>query len=450
MSDRLRILLVSPEVMPFAKTGGLADVAGSLPLALESLGCEVSVFLPFYRHTKTQEFNIKLVKKDLKAELGNWDFNFSLCHIKRENVNFYFIEKEEYYDRDFLYGTSQSDYPDNAKRFAFFANAILASAVAINFKPDVIHCNDWQTALIPFYLRYKFQNTDFFKHTKALFTVHNLAYQGLFEKEIMPELGIGYEFFTPDTLEFYEKFSFMKSGILYSDAISTVSKGYTHEILTKEFGCGLEGLLNARKGDLYGVINGADYSEWNPKTDKYIKAKYDQESLKNKAECKKDLLSQMKLAVSLDKPLLGGITRLAQQKGIDIIADCADKIIKLGASLVILGTGDEKYHKLLTALAKKYPKNIAVNIAFDNALAHKIEAGCDMFLMPSRYEPCGLNQMYSLKYGTIPVVRAVGGLDDTIIDYTQDHKNGNGFKFNEATAEDFMEALKKAVSLFKK
>ncbi len=449
MTKKLKILLASSEVAPFAKTGGLADVAGSLPSALQEMDCEVSVFLPFYRHTKTQDLNIKLVKRGLKAELGHWDFDFSLFHTKREGVDFYFIDKEEYYDRDFLYGTPQGDYPDNAKRFAFFANAVLTGAQAINFKPDIIHCNDWQSALIPFYIKYKFQNSDFLKHAKTLFTVHNLAYQGLFEKDIMPELGIGYEFFTPDTLEFWDKFSFMKAGILYSNAISTVSAGYAREILTKEFGCGLDGLLNVRKNDLYGVLNGVDYSEWNPKVDRYIKAKYDETSLEGKEICKKDLLSEMKLSPGADKPLLGVISRLAAQKGIDIIADCAEAITKLGASLVILGTGDEKYHKILTALAKKYPKTIAVKIAFDNSLAHKIEAGSDMFLMPSRYEPCGLNQMYSLKYATIPLVRATGGLDDTIIDYTKDPKNANGFKFNEAEISDFMDALKRAVSVYK-
>lgn len=445
-----KILFVSPEVVPFAKTGGLADVAGTLPLELKSLGCDVKVFLPYYRQTKKHDFDIKLLKKNLTAKLGASEIDFSLHHCKRQGVDFYFIEKDEYYDRDFLYGLSSGDYPDNAMRFGFFSSAVLSGAVALDFKPDIIHFNDWQTALIPFYIKYIPQDHKFFSKSKSLFTVHNLAYQGLFPKEVMPELGVGYEFFTPERLEFYGKFSFMKSAILYSDAISTVSRGYAKEILTEEFGCGLDGLLRTREDDLYGIINGVDYSEWNPANDKFIKTSYDEKSLQNKVLCKKDLLEQMNLkGASQSAPLLGVVTRLAEQKGIDIVVNSAVQMIKLGCNLVVLGTGDEKYQQLLTALAKKHPKRIAVKIAFDNASAHKIEAGCDMFLMPSRYEPCGLNQMYSLKYGTIPVVRAVGGLDDTIIDYNRNPKDGNGFKFNEANTTDFMDALKRALVVYK-
>ncbi|MBU2541660.1 MAG: glycogen synthase GlgA [Candidatus Omnitrophica bacterium] len=446
----LKILLLSSEVTPFAKTGGLADVTGILPIELKSLGCNVAVFLPYYRQTKVKgkDFEIRLVKKDLKTRVGNVDIYFSLYQCKREKCDFFFIDRPEFFDRDFLYGTSVQDYPDNAHRFAFFAKSVLTSIAAIGFRPDVIHCNDWQTALTPFYLKYAGENTELFKNSGTLFTIHNLAYQGLFEKEIMPEIGIGYEFFTPESLEFYGRGSFIKAGILYSDAISTVSKGYAREILTKEFGCGLEGLLNLRKDALYGILNGVDYSDWNPKLDKFIKTRYDITTLDKKLMCKKDLLSQMKLKASLDAPLLGIISRLAEQKGIDIVCAAMAQIIKLGANVVILGTGDEKYHKLLRELARKYPKNIGIKITFDNALAHKIEAGSDMFLMPSRYEPCGLNQMYSLRYGTIPVVRAVGGLDDTIIDYSQDPVSGNGFKFNQANTDDFINALKRAISVY--
>ena len=444
----LKVLIVSSEVAPFAKTGGLADVAGSLPLALKSSGCNVKVFTPFYRETKNGSFNIEVLGKDIKAELAENNFVFSLYKSRREGVDFYFVEKSKFFDRDFLYGAPSGDYPDNALRFAFFANAVLSSAIKINFKPDIIHCNDWQTALIPFYLKYKLKNLRFFANTKTLFTVHNLAYQGLFTKETMPKVGVDYEFFTMHALEFYGNFSFIKSGLLYSDAISTVSNGYAREMLTKECGCGLEGLLSLRKNDIYGIVNGADYSEWNPGSDKFIKTNYDKKTLKNKRICKQDLLAHMKLSAREGAPLLGMISRLAHQKGIDIIADSMKDIVRLGCYLVILGRGDEKYHKLLTALSKKYPKNLAVKIAFDNPLAHKIEAGCDMFLMPSRYEPCGLNQMYSLKYGTIPVVRATGGLDDTVIDHTENSKNGNGFKFKEADPASFIRALKRAVSVY--
>ncbi|MFH1856503.1 MAG: glycogen synthase GlgA [Candidatus Omnitrophota bacterium] len=445
----MKILFVSPEVVPFAKTGGLADVAGTLPIELSSLGHNVKTFMPYYRQIKKQDFGIKLVKPNLKAKIGSVDISFSLYHCQREKTDFYFIENDEYYDREFLYGTPSGDYSDNAIRFAFFASAVLSSAVALNFKPDIIHYNDWQSALIPFYIKFKPLEYAFFSHAKTFFTVHNLAYQGLFPRETMHVLGIRDDFFTPDTLEFYGKLSFMKAAILYSDALSTVSKGYAEEILTPEFGCGLDGLLRARKDDLYGVINGVDYSKWSPKTDAYIKANYDEKNVKNKSVCKKDLLETMKLDASVQAPLLGVVSRLAEQKGIDIIADSVEQMVKLGCNLIVLGTGDEKYHHLLTELSKKYPKNISVKIAFDNTIAHKIEAGCDMFLMPSRYEPCGLNQMYSLKYGTIPVVRGVGGLEDTIIDYTRNSKEGNGFKFSQANIADFMDALRRAVNVYK-
>lgn len=445
----LKVLFVSSEIAPFAKTGGLADVAGTLPIELNSLNCRVKTFMPYYRQIKNQDFGIKLLKQNLGAVLGNHSITFSLYHCKREETDFYFIEKDDYYNREFLYGAPSGDYPDNALRFAFFAKAVLESCQALNFKPDVVHYNDWQTALIPFYLKYIPRYLNFFNTPGTLFTVHNLAYQGLFPRETMPEVDIPSDFFTPETLEFYGKLSFMKSALLYSHAISTVSRGYAREILTTEYGCGLEGLLRVRKNELYGIVNGVDYSVWNPKTDRFIKAGYDENNLQNKLKCKKNLLSEINLKASLDTPLLGVVTRLAAQKGIDIIVESAEYIIKSGCSLVILGTGDEKYHTLLTALSKKYPKNIAVKIAFDNSLAHKIEAGCDMFLMPSRYEPCGLNQMYSLKYATIPVVRAVGGLDDTIIDYTQNQKDGNGFKFNQANLTDFKDALNRALCVYK-
>ncbi|MFH1797941.1 MAG: glycogen synthase GlgA [Candidatus Omnitrophota bacterium] len=445
---KLKVVLVSPEAAPFAKTGGLADVAGSLPLALESSGCHVSVFLPRYRQVRDKDFGIKALKRNMSVKLGGADLAFSLSICKTKGVDFYFIEKDEYFDREFLYGTAKEDYPDNAVRFSFFSKAVLHSVTVMGINPDIIHCNDWQTGLVPFYLRHSAEDFKPISNSRVLFTVHNLAYQGLFPKEVMPRLDIGDEFFTPETLEFYGKLSFMKAGMIYADAVSTVSKGYAREILTPEFGCGLDGLLKTRKDNLYGILNGADYSVWNPKTDGYIKAPYDEKNIENKTKCKKNLIEQMKLKIPVSAPLLGVISRLAEQKGIDIIAESADEIVKLGCGLVILGAGDEKYHKLLGALAKKYPKNIAVKIAFDNDLAHKIEAGSDIFLMPSRYEPCGLNQMYSLKYGTVPVVTAVGGLDDTIVDYTQDRKKGNGFKFDNADKVDFMNALKRALHVY--
>jgi starch synthase len=266
----------------------------------------------------------------------------------------------------------------------------------------------------------------------------------------MPGCGVGFDFFTPDALEFYGNFSFIKSGILYSDAVTTVSKGYAREILTEEFGCGLDGLLRSRQNALYGILNGADYNLWNPETDKHIIKGYTTEDPSGKKACKKDLLKSMGLPDDLSQPVLGVVSRLATQKGLDIIISAANELISMNTKLVVLGSGDDSYQSQLKNLAAAHPNNIAVRIGFDNALAHKIEAGCDMFLMPSRYEPCGLNQIYSLKYGTIPVVRATGGLDDTITDYSMDRKKGNGFKFPAATKDDFLNALNRALEVYRK
>jgi len=445
----MKVLLAASEVTPFIKTGGLADVAGILPVELKSLGCETKVFLPHYRQTKKQSFDIAPLKKNLKLKMGGVESSFELHQCNMRDVDFCFIDKDEYYDRDYVYNTPTGDYPDNALRFAFFSKAILEASLALRFKPDIIHCNDWQTALALFYLRHDQRYTEFFKGSKTLFTIHNMAYQGLFPRDAIDKVDIDDSFFTPEELEFYGRVNFLKSGIIYSDAVSTVSKGYAREILTKEYGCGLEGLLASRKDKLHGILNGVDYTVWNPAIDKHIKANYDKTNLENKEICKKDLLEEIGIKTDTSLPLIGVITRLAEQKGIDVIADAAERIISLGCNIVILGIGEERYHKLLSELAKAHPKNISVKLMFDNPLAHRIEAGSDMFIMPSRYEPCGLNQMYSLKYGTIPVVRATGGLDDTIVDYTCDKSKGNGFKFEKASPDELLEAIRRALSVFK-
>lgn len=449
MTDKLKIAFISSEAVPFSKTGGLADVSAGLSQAIGEEGQEISLFLPFYRETKVQNFGIKIFKDGLSTDLGNKTIDFSLYSCRKGKVDFYFIDKDEYFDREFLYGTPEYDYPDNALRFAFFSKAVLKSLEAIQFKPDIIHCNDWQTALTFFYLKFSLGRESFFKGISTLFTIHNLAYRGIFPKEVLPQIGIGYEFFNPDNLEFYGDISYIKAGILYSDAITTVSKTYAREILSEEFADKLSGLIQSRKDNLYGIINGVDYSCWNPEKDSFIKANYNEKNLKNKTECKKDLVQETGLRISPKQPLLGMISRLVENKGIDIIITAIPQIVKLGCGLIILGKGEKKYAKLLTDLAKRYPEHLAVKIAFDNRFAHKIEAGSDIFLMPSRFEPCGLNQIYSLKYGTIPLVRAVGGLNDTVIDYLSNPRSGYGFKFDRADVGDFMEALKKAISIYK-
>lgn len=444
----MKIVFVSPEVVPFAKTGGLGDVSGALPAALAQLKCKVSVIMPFYKQVRKNGFSPRLMAEKVSLPWANRDVHFNLLHCREGKVDFYFVDKKKFYDRDELYGTPQGDYDDNALRFGFFARAVLASVKHIGI-PDILHCNDWQSALVPLCLKLFFKDDPKTAEIKTLFTIHNMAYQGLFERDVMPLLGLPDELFHMDKLEFYGKINFMKAGIIYSDALSTVSVGYRREILTEEFGCGLDGLISLRQNDFYGILNGADYNVWNPKTDKFIYKNYSSANLKPKLECKEDLLRQFKVKFDRNKPLIGMITRLAEQKGLDLVAATIEDILRVGANFICLGTGDEKYNNLFRDIARKHKNRVGIMVGFDNALAHKIEAGSDMFLMPSRYEPCGLNQMYSLKYATIPIVRATGGLDDTIQEFNPQTKKGNGFKFKEVTKKDLLAAIRRAIRTFK-
>lgn len=444
----MNILFVSSEVSPFAKTGGLGDVSEILPMSLNKLGEKCSVITPFYRLVRENGYSPEIVKKDIQLKIGAKDYIFDLMVIDHKKTKFYFIKNDGLYDREYLYGTPGGDYDDNMMRFGLFSRAVLASIPYIG-RPDIIHCNDWQSGLIPMYIKKVFTDNPDYKETKILFTIHNIAYQGLFSKDVLPLLDIPEDLFNQDGIEFWGKVSFMKAGLAYSDAISTVSEGYSREILTREFGCGLEGLLSSRKDVLYGIINGADYSTWNPGNDKNLIKNYDADTLENKKECKRDLANEFGIPFDDNKPLIGMITRLAEQKGVDLIVEAMEELIEMGINFVILGTGDERYNDLFKRLDNKYRGKAGARVAFNNALAHKIEAGSDMFLMPSRYEPCGLNQMYSLKYGTVPVVRATGGLDDTIEDFDTHTLKGNGFKFKRATREDMLEAIRRAAEVYK-
>lgn len=444
----MKITFVSPEVVPFAKTGGLADVSGALPTALAKLKCKLSVVMPFYKCVRKNGFSPQLIRQKISLKFANKNLQFNLLHLRKKRVDFYFVDKKKLYDREELYGTPQGGYKDNALRFGFFARAVLASINHMG-KPDILHCNDWQSALIPLYLKLFYKDNPEIQNIKTLFTIHNMAYQGLFERDVVPLLGLPDKLFHKKKLEFYGRVNFMKAGIIYSDALSTVSAGYRREILTEEFGCGLDKLLRTRQKDLYGILNGADYGVWNPKTDKFIYKNYSHDNLKPKLECKKDLLRQFRIKFDEKKPLIGMITRLAEQKGLDLVAAAIENMLKMGTNFVCLGTGDEKYNKLFRNIAQRFRAEVGIKVGFDNALAHKIEAGSDIFLMPSRYEPCGLNQMYSLKYATVPVVRATGGLDDTIEEFNSQTQKGNGFKFKKATKEALLGAVRRAIRTFK-
>ena len=448
MAKPPKILIASSEVFPFAKTGGLADVTGSLPKALSALGCDVRVIMPLYRSVTDKDFHLEKEKVNVELPVKDRMHSFDIYSSKEGGITTYFVRNKKYFSRAYLYGTPNGDYQDNAFRFSFFSKAVLGACKALDFQPDVIHSNDWQTALVPFYLKFALEGDSFYEKIKTLFTIHNMAYQGLFSRKVMKKIGISEKFFNMDDLEFYGKLNFLKSGILYSDAVSTVSYRYAEEIMTSEFGCGLNGLLITRKDVLYGIPNGVDYSVWSPSSDKCIKTNYDPGSIEKKMECKKDLILRTSLAAEAETPIMGVVSRLAHQKGIDILAGIMEEIVQLGVCAVILGRGSQRYNRMFKVLGEKYPGRVHVCQEFNDELAHKIEAGADIFAMPSRYEPCGLNQMYSIKYGTIPVVRATGGLDDAIVDYDEDRERSNGFKFYPPTGEAFLSAIKRALEVY--
>ncbi len=447
----MKIAMLASEIVPFAKTGGLADVAGSLPKFLSPLGVEFKVFMPFYRETRQKNLALNQVIDGLELSWPGKKIPFSVWEAKENSVSFLFVENDTYFDREHLYGTPKGDYPDNGERFAFFAGAVLESLQALNFRPDVIHAHDWQSAIALAYLNLSSAQDSYFTHTRSLFTIHNLAYQGVFDKDILGRIGLPDSLFNMENLEFYGRVNFLKAGILYATAVNTVSQRYSQEIQTPEFGHRLDGLLRKRRDTLFGILNGVDYSDWNPATDKFIIRPFDPTYLDGKKECKADLLRAFSLDEGpKDAPVVGMVSRLAGQKGFDILTESLESIFDLGVRLVILGTGEEVFQKALRAAQSRHPRVFGLKIAFDEAISHKIYAGSDIFLIPSRYEPCGLTQMYSLRYGTIPVVRATGGLDDTIQEYDPEKQAGNGFRFESYSSEALLGALEKAVSAYRK
>lgn len=444
----MRVLLASSEIWPFAKTGGLADVAGALPKALAKLGIEVRVIMPKYKGIEERGFPIVYKNYRVSCPISQSNVSGEIIESQYDGITVYLVEKDEYYYRDFLYATQDGDYLDNAERFVFFSKSILEAIKATGYVPDVLHCNDWQTSLAPVFLKTAYQKDPVLSPISTLLTIHNLGYQGTFWHLDWHLFNLGWEYFTPEALEFYGKINFLKGGIVFSDIINTVSRRYSEEIQTAEFGYGLDGILRTRKNDLYGIVNGIDYEEWSPETDKYLPANYTIGDLSGKRTCKAALQEAFSLPVNPDIPIIAGISRLADQKGFDLIASALDEMLSLGVQYVLLGTGERKYNELLPELAKNHRNSFAVKVAYDNALAHLIEAGADMFLMPSLYEPCGLNQLYSLRYGTVPIVRGVGGLEDTIIDDRSNPAANTGFKFYDYTEDAMLEAIRRARRAF--
>lgn len=443
----MRIVFVASEGVPHSKTGGLADVVGALPRALADLGHELEVLLPRYRMTKPGRTLPQFQSLTLPLASG---FKFASIQDggKVHGVQSYLVDCPEFFDREGLYQDKGEDYPDNAQRFAAFSLAALECMKRSATPPDIIHCHDWQAALVPIYLKNLYTGDGFFSQTRVVFTIHNLGYQGLFPPYMLPHISLHAGLFTMDGLEYYGKVNLLKGGIIFSDFVTTVSRKYAEEIQTPEFGYGLEGVLRSRADRLQGIVNGVDYEAWNPASDKLIPAYYTPENLKGKQACKKGLLERMGVqAPMLTRPVIGIVSRFAAQKGFDLIAGIAEQLASLDLYVVALGTGEPLYEELFRTMAAKYPEKFLVKVAYDNTLAHQIEAGADMFLMPSRYEPCGLNQIYSLKYGTVPIVRATGGLDDTIKSF--DGKLGTGFKFSEYSPQALLDVIQQALGVYR-
>jgi starch synthase len=455
MKEFLKVLFLSSEVAPFAKTGGLADVAGALPKALKKIGHDVRVMLPKYRMVKDSQYSLQDVSglKGIEITMGEkaYPVTFKSAFLPNSQVQTYFLEYNPFFGRDSLYidPATGKDWKDNPERFALLCRASIIATKLMNWQPDIIHCNDWQTALIPYLLKSEYSNDPFFQFTRTLLSVHNLGYQGNFEPKVIESIGLPKEYFQPmSPFEFWGKFSFLKTGLVYTDLINTVSEKYAEEIQSgPEFGVGMEGILKSRTKDLFGILNGLDVDVWNPETDSLIPKNFSLKDLSGKIVCKQELCKKCSLPYSKDVPLIGVISRLAAQKGFDLLEDIAPDLFKMNIQFVLLGTGEERYHTLFQKIAKKFPQKASIHLTFDNTLAHWIEAGSDMFLMPSRYEPCGLNQMMSMRYGTVPIVRATGGLADTVTDVDID-KSGNGFVFTDYKSKELLLVITRAIKRF--
>ena len=444
----MHIVFAASECAPWAKTGGLADVVSALPKTLAKLGHRVSVFLPYYRQVAKAVPNPPVVLQSVTIPFPSYNrFVGILDGGLADGVQTYFVDCPELFDRENFYATPSGDYPDNDERFGLLSRAVIEASKVLGV-PDVFHVHDWQTAMLAVLLRSTYYFDPVLRHVPVVLTIHNAGYQGWFPPQTIEKLLLPWDMFTLDKLEHYDKLDFLKGGIVYADAITTVSRKYAEEIQTAEFGNGLEDTLRRRSGDLFGILNGVDYSEWDPAIDPHIAAHYSSEKLAGKKECRRDLLHAFGFEdVGDGTAVIGIVSRFATQKGFDFIVDIMDRLVEEDMVMVILGNGEEYYERLLVEMANRHPLKVRVQVTFDNVMAHKIEAGADIFLMPSRYEPGGLNQIYSLRYGTIPVVRATGGLEDTIDE--QPLGGGNGFKFWGYSPLALMDALQRALSTFR-
>jgi starch synthase len=454
---KLRIAMITPEAAPLARTGGLGDVMGALPSALAQLGHDVAVFLPRYSGITTTGGRTTTLENGPSVNLGGKTTSFSLERYAgdKSKVATYLIGHKTYFDRPEMYVDPRTgkDYADNDERFVMFSLAALEAMRGLDWKPDIIHLHDWQAALVPAFLKTRYLGDPSFSGVRTVLTIHNIGYQGLFPGERFVHLGLPEGYFYPvrGPVEFFGKVNFLKAGIALADRVTTVSETYAREIKnSSEFGGGLEGVLTQRGANVIGILNGVDYTVWSPSRDHQIPRTYHLKNLSGKRQCRVELVREAGLPIRENAPLIGMVTRLVEQKGFDLIAEAIDELFALNVQMIVLGAGDQKYHDLLSDWQKQYPDKLKVYLTFNDALAHRIEAGADMFLMPSRYEPSGLNQMYSLKYGTVPIVRRTGGLADTVQDYDPAAKTGNGFVFDEYDSKAMIEAITRSMTVFPK
>lgn len=442
----MNILFVSSEIIPYASTGGLGDVASALPKALHDLGHTVIKVMPLYRSVMEGHFDVKDTGIRLDFAVGYRTMQAAVWK-DQESPQTCFIRRDEYFDRAHLYGTSEGAYMDNCDRFVFFQKAVVALIDTLDVTVDVVHCNDWPTGLIPLYLEHGVRGFRRADGEKTVFTIHNLAYQGIFPGSEFATTGLPHACFSMNGLEFYQQMSFMKGGLTAADIITTVSRTYAREIQTPDGDCGLEDVLKSRRRDLIGIVNGVDYGLWEPSRDPFLHTPYSLDRIDGKKACKRDLVARAGLHMDTEVPLIGMVTRLADQKGLDILARAMPEMMKIDLGFILLGAGEEKYHRLCRSWMKQWPERFHFKCSYDEGWAHKIEGGADLYMMPSKFEPCGLNQLYSLRYGTVPIVYATGGLEDTIEAIHSDGVEGTGFKFTKYEPESLLRCIRQALRL---
>lgn len=442
----LKILILAAEIVPFAKVGGLADVVGALPKALQALGHDVRLIMPRYRQVDPQRFHLNTILEAVPVSMGSYQAQISVCEgAIGDQVPVYMIDAPRYFDRENIYG-----YTDDGERFILFCRAALEAARALDWVPDIVHCNDWHTGIVPNWMHTLYRDDPFFASTATVYTIHNLAYQGIFGYRLLEVAGVAANgFLYPQIAELAHVVDIMGRGILFADAVTTVSERYAQEILTPTFGEKLDHLLRSRRDRLFGVLNGIDYQEIDPATDRYIHTRFDLASLEKREANKADLQQYAQFPVNPDVPILSMISRLADQKGLDLVAQIIQPLLSQGIQFIVLGVGDQHYHELFQNLAARYPEQVAVFLTFNVELAQRIYAGSDMFLMPSRFEPCGTSQMIAMRYGCVPVVRSVGGLADTVREYDPQTGEGNGFTFTNYDPWEFFAAIVRAIALYR-